>query len=76
VVFERADCPELWHSAPAVIDVRLPWLRAAFERQGWKLPERIERVYDSSRAAAALGYAPRFGIAAVIDQAAHAILTA
>jgi nucleoside-diphosphate-sugar epimerase len=71
MVFEPADCADLWQSARAVIDARVPWLRAAFERRAWQLPDRLDRVYDSRRAAAALGYAPRFGVEAVLAEPGH-----
>ncbi|HEV7763002.1 MAG TPA: NAD(P)-dependent oxidoreductase [Acidimicrobiales bacterium] len=58
LVFRRDDRPALLTDAAAVIDRRVPGLRQAFVRRGWSLPATIDRVYDSSRARRALGYAP------------------
>ncbi|MBO3737337.1 NAD-dependent epimerase/dehydratase family protein [Actinoplanes flavus] len=60
--FTRADCPALFTDAAAVIAERLPEVAAAFRRRGWRLPETIDRVYDSSAATAAFGYRPRYGV--------------
>ncbi|MDX2286434.1 MAG: NAD(P)-dependent oxidoreductase [Bacteroidia bacterium] len=50
------DLGALFHDAPAVIRLRHPAYAAAFEAQGWTLPARIDRVYDSSKAARELGF--------------------
>ncbi|GGS51464.1 NAD-dependent epimerase/dehydratase family protein [Actinokineospora fastidiosa] len=65
VVFTRSDVEELWRDAAAVLGRRAPELVAVFERNGWPVPERIDRVYDSSAATAKLGYRPVHGAASV-----------
>lgn len=67
--FQRGDAAALGHDAPAVLRQRAPDLVAAFARRGWSLPARIDRVYDSARAQAALGWRPAHGWSAVLDQA-------
>lgn len=57
--FERADAEELLLDAPAVLRRRAPALVAAFAQRGWPLPRSIDRVYDSRRAVAELGWMPR-----------------
>jgi nucleoside-diphosphate-sugar epimerase len=56
--FQRRDMPRLWHDAPAVIAERYPSVPGAFVRRGWTLPERIDRVYVSAAATAAIGWRP------------------
>jgi nucleoside-diphosphate-sugar epimerase len=58
LVFTRDDRTGLLIDVAAVVDRRVPGLRQAFARRGWPLPATIDRVYDSSRAGRALGYAP------------------
>lgn len=65
-VFDRDDLPMLLSDAPSVIRHRLPLVEAAFTRRGWALPESIDRVYVSDRAAAAIGYRPVHGIASAL----------
>ncbi|MBA8928948.1 nucleoside-diphosphate-sugar epimerase [Kutzneria viridogrisea] len=65
-VFEPGDGVALWQDAPSVIDRRVPGARAAFAARGWRLPDRIDRVYDSSAAARDLGYRPSRGLSALL----------
>ncbi|WP_433367045.1 NAD-dependent epimerase/dehydratase family protein [Actinoplanes sp. CA-142083] len=58
--FTRADCIALHHDAAAVIAERAPDVAAAFHARGWPLPQRIDRVYDSSAATKAFGYQPAY----------------
>ena len=57
-VFERCDTERLWSDARALLAERAPRLVALFRRQGWPLPKRIDRVYDSNEARRQLGYVP------------------
>lgn len=66
--FQRADAAGLWHDAPAVLRQRAPTLVAEFERRGWPLPARIDRVYDAARAMAELRWQPRHGWADAITE--------
>jgi nucleoside-diphosphate-sugar epimerase len=43
--------------------------RDAYARLGWRMAERIDRVYDSARARADLGWRPRHDFAAVLARA-------
>ncbi|TWB80336.1 nucleoside-diphosphate-sugar epimerase [Nitrospirillum amazonense] len=58
--FQREDAPALATEAAGLIRARLPRVAALFDRRGWPLPARLDRVYDASRAAAVLGFRPRF----------------
>ena len=41
----------------------MPDGESGLARLGWRLPERIDRVYDNRRARVALGWNPRFDFA-------------
>jgi nucleoside-diphosphate-sugar epimerase len=64
--FHREDLAALWDDPWEVIERRVPGVRAAFQRRGWPLPQRIDRVYPIDRAARVLGYQPRQGIARML----------
>jgi len=63
---QRADRAQLRTDAPAVVRRVVPEYEAAYEQRGWRMFDSIERVYDSSRARAELGWAPRYDFAAVV----------
>jgi len=63
---QRADCAQLRTDAPAVVRRLVPEYEAAYEQRGWRMFDSIERVYDSSRARAELGWSPRYDFAAAI----------
>ena len=65
-VFERSDVERLRGDAATVIAERLPWLGVEFRARGWALPDSIDRVYVSDRAADVLGYRPVEGVATVL----------
>ncbi|MBB6255020.1 NAD-dependent epimerase/dehydratase family protein [Nitrospirillum iridis] len=58
--FRRAEADSLAQDAAGLIRARLPRVAALFDRRGWPLPARLDRVYDATRAAALLGFRPRF----------------
>ncbi|MDE1148206.1 MAG: NAD(P)-dependent oxidoreductase [Azospirillaceae bacterium] len=58
--FTRADAGALAQDAAGLIRDRLPRVVALFDRRGWPLPARLDRVYDASRAVRVLGFRPRF----------------
>ncbi|TWB35125.1 NAD-dependent epimerase/dehydratase family protein [Nitrospirillum pindoramense] len=58
--FRREEAGALATDAAGLIRVRLPRLAALFDRRGWPLPVRLDRVYDAGRAATVLGFRPRF----------------
>lgn len=60
---QESDIPELWRDAPAVLSRRVPGIEQLFARRGWTLPERIDRVYVTTRAEERLGYQPRYNFA-------------
>lgn len=68
--FAPADVAALWDDPWQVIERRVPGVRASFERRGWPLPRRIDRVYAIEKARRVLGYRPRFGITEFLRQAA------
>ena len=61
--FTEADTLDLWHDPATVIRHYHPEAEAIFARQGWALPERIDRVYVIERAIRELGYRPRHNFA-------------
>lgn len=65
--FQKEDCAELWHNAESVLKRRVPEFTHDFEKRGWKLPTRIDRVYDSAKAYRELGWQPRYGYANVLS---------
>jgi nucleoside-diphosphate-sugar epimerase len=67
LLFEPADSRDLYRDAAAVIRRRAPATAAAFTAMGWPLPGRIDRVYDSRAALAALGYRPAEGVTALLS---------
>ena len=64
--FARADAVALADDARAVIARRFPEAADLYDRQGWVLPERIERVYDPAKAARLLGWRAQTDFAAIL----------
>jgi len=64
--FSRADAAGLGSDAAAVIEARFPQVDAVFAARGWRLPARLDRVYDNTRARTQLGWTPRFDFAHVL----------
>lgn len=60
--FERDDCEQLMHDAPALIERRCPGLIDRMAANGWHPPYSIDRVYHGELALRELDFAPRFGI--------------
>jgi nucleoside-diphosphate-sugar epimerase len=58
--FTRDDLAELRADAPAVVRRHAPDFDAVYERLGWTMFPSLDRVYDSARARAELGWAPRY----------------
>ena len=65
--FQREDAEALWQDAPAVIARCFPDAAELYARQGWRLPPRIDRIYDSSLAERALGFRCRTDFRAVLE---------
>ena len=64
--FARSDAAELARDAASVIARYYPQAPALFARQGWVLPEAIERVYDPGRAERLLGWRAKTDFASVL----------
>jgi UDP-glucose 4-epimerase len=58
--FEPDDVVELHRDAPAVVARLFPGYPALYDRLGWRMFPRIDRVYVNARARADLGWAPRY----------------
>jgi len=58
--FAVGDTQDLFSDAATVIQRRIPWAAAAFERRGWRLPRSIDRIYVADKARSMIGYRPRF----------------
>jgi UDP-glucose 4-epimerase len=65
--FSRADCALLRSDAPAVVARVAPGYEQIYAERGWRMFDRIERVYDSSRAREDLGWSPRYGFAHALE---------
>jgi UDP-glucose 4-epimerase len=63
--FARSDAAELITDAPAVIGRYFPDAATLYAARGWQLPQRIDRVYDASKAERVLGFRARTDFAAI-----------
>jgi UDP-glucose 4-epimerase len=63
------DAADLRGDAPAVVRRRVPGWEAVYARLGWRMAPALDRVYDNTRARAALGWAPRHDFAAAVAAA-------
>ena len=64
--FVPEECGELLRDAAAVVERHFPEAPALYRRAGWRLPERIDRVYDPSLAERMLGFRCRTDFAALL----------
>jgi len=64
--FTRDDVGELVRDAPAVVSRRVAGWESLYVRLGWRMPPRIERVYDNARARLELGWQPKHDFATMI----------
>jgi len=58
--FTPADRAELGTDAPAVVRRRVPEHAAVYAERGWRLPDRLDRVYVNERARTVLRWEPRW----------------
>jgi len=65
--FTRADTKALMRDAAALVATRFPDAPALYGERGWVLPDRIGRIYDSSRAERVLGFRCATDFAAVLE---------
>lgn len=68
--FVREDAEALRRDAASVVSRVVPGWREAYARLGWRMPPRIDRVYDNTRARADLGWRPRHDFTTVLARAA------
>lgn len=68
--FTRGDLAELAVDAPAVVARLFPDQPDVYAARGWSMFPAIERVYVNDAARAALGWAPVFDFATVLDSVA------
>ncbi|WP_395392058.1 NAD(P)-dependent oxidoreductase [Novosphingobium sp. BL-8A] len=64
--FTRDEALELARDARTVVARHFPDAADLYARQGWVLPERIERVYDPAKAERLLGWRARTDFASVL----------
>ena len=65
--FRREDAAALKQDAAGLIARLYPDAPALLARRGWRLPERIGRVYDAALAERTLGFRARTNFAAVLE---------
>jgi nucleoside-diphosphate-sugar epimerase len=71
LLFDEDDVIELYQSAAAAIRRRAPVVAGAFDRRGWLLPDRLDRVYDSRAAGRSLSYEPHEGVLELLSTTWH-----
>lgn len=59
--FSRSDCVDLRQRPEEVLRQKCQPICELFESRRWKMPESIDRVYDSSLAQRELGWNPAYG---------------
>ena len=65
--FSPADAAALLDDAPAVIARHFPDAAALYAQAGWRLPDHIDRVYDSGLAERRLGFRCRTDFASILE---------
>jgi UDP-glucose 4-epimerase len=68
--FAREDCRALMTDAPAVVARYFPDYPALYAQQGWTMFDRIDRVYDPTRALTRMGFRCRTGFREMLDDLA------
>ena len=77
--FTQSDCYDLKHTPKTVLRQKCPAICDLFAARQWKLPESIDRVYDSSLAQQILGWTPSCGfedVARLLDAHISEVLPA
>jgi nucleoside-diphosphate-sugar epimerase len=67
LLFKPDDTEQLYTNAATVLKRRHPAIAAAFAARRWPLPQRLDRVYDSRAALAALRYRPEHDVIRLLD---------
>jgi UDP-glucose 4-epimerase len=71
--FTREDASALQADAPAVVAARFPHYEQVYAQLGWRMFDRIERVYDNAHARTGLGWAPRWGFGYALERLAEGL---
>jgi len=66
--FRRADAARLSTDAAAVARERVAGWQDEYARRGWRMAERIDRVYDNTLARRELGWRPKWDFAAIVER--------
>lgn len=66
--FRLSDCTLLGEAATEILEKRVPRLTKAFHQRGWRLPQRVDRVYAPTAAEEGLGWRTRLGFEEVLAQ--------
>jgi nucleoside-diphosphate-sugar epimerase len=64
--FRREDCSALGRDVGAVLQQRVSGWHAPYARQGWSLPDTLDRVYDNRAAREVLGWQPKTSFATAL----------
>lgn len=72
--FRPEDLAGLNTDAPRVVANRVPGYRAIYAALGWRMLERIDRVYVNEAARRDLGWAPAYDFHAVLEGLRHGAL--
>ncbi|MGF1875697.1 NAD(P)-dependent oxidoreductase [Photobacterium frigidiphilum] len=65
--FNKKSCEQLYQSADDAIREYAPRLASDFANRGWRLPQTLDRVYDSTLAQQELGWLPKYGYESVLS---------
>jgi nucleoside-diphosphate-sugar epimerase len=65
--FARSDAKALMQDAASVVARHFPDAPALYAARGWRLPPRIDRVYDATAAERALGFRCRTDFATILQ---------
>jgi UDP-glucose 4-epimerase len=68
--FAPEDAQALRTDAAAVVRRRVPGAEAVLQARGWRLPDRLDRVYVNARAREQLGWRPRWDFAYAVERLA------
>ena len=65
--FNKSDLPALFNNSAKLLEERVPGLVKEFKKRNWLLSNKIDRVYDSSKAQKELDWHPKYGYEAVLE---------
>jgi UDP-glucose 4-epimerase len=67
IPIQREDARTLVQDAASVIQRYFPDAKELYTQRGWRLPQSIGRIYDSSRAAGILGFRCKTDFGSILD---------